>query len=376
MSPLQSIQLREIRLPLREPFVASHGTVTDRRVVLLELRDGDGHQTWSECVALADPSYTPETADTCWLAIREWLAPRLLGRRFESPREVHAALTKGVRGHAMARAALEMGCWGLEAIRRGLSLAALLGGSRAEVATGVALGMYPDLGALAAKVADAVAEGYSRIKLKIQPGADVEPLRVACRIAGSRVAVIADANSAYTLSDIAALQQLDDLGLQMIEQPLAWDDLVRHSELQRQLKTPVCLDESIDSLARAEDMLNLKSGRIINLKPGRVGGFTEALAIHTLCRSRGVPLWCGGMLETGIGRAYNIALASLPGFTLPGDLSPSARYWQQDIVEPEWTMNPEGLVAVPTTPGLGVDVNHDRIEDLTVRQKLLTADCG
>ncbi len=374
LSPLQSIRLREIRLPLREPFVASHGAVTERRIVLLELSDSDGHHCWSECVALADPSYMPETVDTCWLAIREWIAPRVLGQHFMTLSEIHLALTKGVRGHVMARAAVEMGFWGLEASRRGVSLAALLGGTRTNVATGVALGFQPNLEALAAKVEAVVAEGYSRIKLKIQPGSDLESLRVARQVAGERAAVMADANSAYTLADLDRLKRLDKLGLMMIEQPLAWDDLVRHAELQQHLTTPICLDESITGLAQAEDMLRLKSGRIINLKPGRVGGFTESLAIHALCQRQGVPLWCGGMLESGIGRAYNVALASLPGFNLPGDLSPSARYWRQDIVKPEWTMSSQGWVQVPTTtPGLGVEVDGDRIDNLTTRQELLKA---
>ena len=376
-SPIQAITLREIRLPLREPFVTAHGVIDDRRIVLLEMADGDGCRAWSECVALAEPSYFPDTVDTAWLAIREWIAPRILGRTFEAPTELHRELAAAIRGHQMPRAAVEMGAWGLAARRRGVSLAELLGGTRSEVETGVAVGVQASREELVAKVREAVAEGYPRIKLKIRPGADFEPLRAVRETVGGEVALIADANSAYTLADAGRLTRLDALGLLMIEQPLAWDDLVRHAELQRRMATPICLDESITGLARAEDMVALGSGRIVSLKPGRVGGLSEALAIHDLCRRCAVPLWCGGMLESGIGRAYNVALASLPGFTLAGDLSPSARYWARDVVIPEWTMNGRGRIAVPRdTAGIGVDVDVDRIDDLTVRREDLAASRG
>ena len=368
---IAAITLREIRLPLREPFATAHGTVEDRRILLLELDGGDGVRAWSECVAMAEPSYFPDTVDTAWLAIRCWLSPRVLGRPFADVRDVHRALA-GIRGHQMARAAVEMGAWGLEATRRGVSLAELLGGTRETVATGVALGLQDDLERLIDKARHAVAEGYRRLKLKIRPGADVEPLAALRQALGDGVALMADANSAYTLGDAGRLARLDDLGLEMIEQPLAWDDLVRHAKLQKRLATPICLDESITGFERTQDMLALRSGRIVNLKPGRVGGLAEALAIHDLCRRSGVPVWCGGMLESGIGRAYNVALASLPGFNLPGDLSPSARYWRHDIVTPEWTMDDRGRVAVPRkVPGIGVGVDRDRVEDLTVRRQVL-----
>ncbi len=380
-SPIATITLREIRLPLREPFATAHGTTYERRILLLELEDGDGCRAWSECVAMAEPSYFPDTVDTAWLAIREWLAPRVLGKAFEAASEagegnivvaVHRALVADVRGHQMARAAVEMGVWGLEATRRGVSLARLLGGERRTVATGVAIGFQASREILIDKVRRAAGEGYRRIKLKIRPGADLEPLTAARAAAGTEMALMADANSAYSLADVDHLARLDALDLEMIEQPLAWDDMVRHAELQRRLATPICLDESITGLDRAHDMLTLGSGRVVNLKPGRVGGLTEALAIHDFCLDRGVPVWCGGMLETGIGRAYNVALASLPGFTLAGDLSPSARYWHRDVVTPEWTMDGSGRLAVPRdVPGIGVEVDRDRIENLTVRQQLL-----
>ena len=366
--PIQRITLREIRLPLREPFRISSGTESERRILLLELAAADGLHAWSECVASATPHYSPETIDTGWLAIREWAAPRVLGRALGTAAEVGRALERGFRGHPMAKAAVEMGWWALEAQRRGVSLAELLGGTRRRIETGISLGIQPSPEALIDKVRRAVAAGYRKVKIKIEPGADLDYLRAVRDALGPEPALMADANSAYTLADADHLRKLDALDLMMIEQPLAWDDLRRHAELQKRLATPICLDESITDLARAEDMLALKSGRIVNIKPGRVGGFGAAVAIHDLGRENDVPVWCGGMLESGVGRAYNVALASLSGFTLPGDLSPSARYWERDVVVPEWTMDGEGTVEVPwSMPGIGVEVDRDRVEDLTVR---------
>ena len=366
--PIGEITLREIRLPLREPFRISSGVESERRILLLELAAGDGLCAWSECVASATPHYSPETIDTGWLAIREWAAPRVLGRDLATAAEVGRALERGFRGHPMAKAAVEMGWWALEAERRGMSLAELLGGTRRRIATGISLGIQPSPAALVDKVRRAVGAGYPRVKIKIKPGADLDYLRAVREALGPEPALMADANSAYTLADADHLAELDDLDLMMIEQPLAWDDLRRHAELQKRLRTPVCLDESITDLDRAEDMIALGSGRIVNIKPGRVGGLAAAVAIHDLCRENGLPVWCGGMLESGVGRAYNVALASLPGFTLPGDVSPSARYWERDVVTPEWTMDGEGMVEVPQSkPGIGVEVDRDRVEDLTVR---------
>jgi o-succinylbenzoate synthase len=373
MIHLEKLVLREIRLPLKEPFQISSGATSERRIGLLELHGADGVVSWSECVAFEQPNYSYESIDTAFLAIRTWFAPRVLGRSFASPAEVEDAMTRGVRGHLMARAAVEMGCWDQLAQAEGVPLAALLGGTREQVATGISLGIQASPGVLVAKARDALAQGYRKVKIKIKPGADVAWVRAVREALGPEAHLMADANSAYTLADADRLAELDELDLMMIEQPLAPDDLVRHAELQRRITTPICLDESITGVDRAEDMLTLGSGRIVNIKPGRVGGFTASLAIHDLCRARRVPVWCGGMLETGIGRAYNVALASLPGFTLPGDLSPSARYWERDVVTPEWTMNAEGMVDVPrSSPGLGVHVDVDRIEDLTVYSETLT----
>jgi O-succinylbenzoate synthase len=370
---IDRIVIREIRLQLREPFRISSGVVQERRIALLELTDRDGATTWSECVAGEQPNYSPETIDTAWLAIREWLAPRLLGVRLDGPEVVHGLLGENIRGHQMAKAALEMGVWGLAAEIAGEPLAALLAGTRARVATGISLGIQPRPELLVERALAAVASGYRKVKVKIRPGQDVDYVRAVRDAVGPDVELMADANSAYRLDDAAHLAQLDALGLLMLEQPLGDDDLVQHAALQRQLATPICLDESITSVDRARDMITLGSGRIVNIKPGRVGGFTASKVIHDVCAAAGVPVWCGGMLESGIGRAYNVALASLPNFSLPGDLSPSRRYWERDIVSPEWTMDDEGMVHVPRAPGLGVVVDRERVEALTIRSETLTA---
>ncbi len=368
MLRLERIRRREIRLPLREPFRISSGEVTERRILLVELEDADGVRVWAESVAGEFPNYSPETVDTAFLALERWIVPRLLGRELQGPEAVHALLEADFRGHRMAKAAVEMGCWVLEAARRGEPLARVLGGTRERIEVGISLGIQRSPAALVERAAAALAEGYHKIKMKIAPGSDLQFVGAAREALGPAAPLMADANNAYDLSDADRLAGLDAFGLLMIEQPLDTEDLARHAELQRRLRTPICLDESITSLRRAEDMVRLGSGRIVNIKPGRVGGFAESIAIHDFCRAHGVPVWCGGMLESGIGRACNVALASLSGFTIPGDLSPSARYWQRDIVVPEWTMSAEGTVTVPLDrPGLGVEVDEDRVDDLTVR---------
>ncbi len=368
MLEISRVVLREIRLPLKEPFVISSGVTTVRRILLLEAVSADGVTAWGECVAGERPNYAPETIETARLAITTWLAPKLLHHPLPSAADVYPLLDDGVRGHYMAKAALEMTVWALEAERAGVPLAALLGGTQDAIPIGISLGIASSPDAIASKAAAMRAAGYRRIKLKIKPGADI-PFVAAVRDAlGPHVPLSVDANAAYTLADAGHLAELDAFALLMIEQPLAPDDLRRHAELQRRLATPLCLDESIVGPAQVEDMLALGSGRIVNIKPGRVGGFARARAVHDLCRAHEIPVWCGGMLESGIGRAHNVALASLPGFTLPGDVSPSARYWEQDVVTPEWTMDARGMMRVPRErPGLGVAVNRDRIDDLTVR---------
>lgn len=368
MMQIERFVLREVRLPLKEPFQISSGEVRERRIFLVELHTPDGVVAWGECVAGEDPNYSPETIDTAWYAIRTWIAPRLLGRELSDPREVAPLLDVGICGHLMAKAAVEMGCWDLAARLQDVPLARLLGGVRERVAVGISLGIQKDPEALVERAAAAHAAGYRKIKIKIKPGYDVEYVGAVREALGSAAELMADANSAYTLEDADHLARLDEFDLMMIEQPLDRNDLVRHAALQRRIKTPICMDESITGLDRAEDMVALGSGRIVNIKPGRVGGFGPSLAIHDYCEAQGIPVWCGGMLESGVGRAHNVALASLPNFTMPGDLSPSARYWERDLVIPEWTMDAGGMVTVPLDqPGIGVAVDLDRIEDLTVR---------
>ncbi len=363
------MELCEIRMPLREPFRISSGVTDTRRALLVRLRDRDGAEGWGECVAGERPHYSPETVDTAWLAITQWIAPLVLGRDFPAPADLYDLLDRSMRGHRMARAAVEMAAWDLAARCDGVSLSELLGGTRSTVSTGISLGLQRAPDRLAELAKEAVHTGYRRIKVKIAPPRDRTELEAVRGVIGGDFPLSADANAAYGPEDTEHLIQLDAFGLTMLEQPFESDDLLRHAVLQRRLTTPICLDESISSPARAADMIALHSGRIINIKPGRVGGHTAARAIHDLAAAHDVHVWCGGMLETGIGRAHNVALASLPGFEFPGDLSPSARYWQRDIVDPAWTMN-DGALTVPRgRPGIGVDVDLDYVDHCTVRRE-------
>lgn len=355
--------LREIPLRLKEFFEISSGGSQDRRVVLLTLH-GDGLEGWSECVAAADPSYAYETADTAWHVLTDFILPGIVGREFGGPEDVLAPVS-WIRGHGMAKAAVEMATWDMAARADGVSLSAKLGGVRDAVAVGVSVGLKPTDEALHEQVAGFLDDGYARVKIKIKPGRDVEML-AGLRARFPDVDFMADANSAYRLVDAPRLKELDALGLMMIEQPLRYDDFLEHARLQERIETAVCLDESIKSDGDAELALHLGSCRIINIKPGRVGGLVESRRIHDRMREAGLAVWCGGMLESGVGRAHNVALASLPGFTLPGDISASARYWDHDIVSPEFTVS-DGRMAVPTGPGIGVEVDVARIEALTVR---------
>ena len=368
MIRLARLVLREIALSLREPFRTSSGVTHPRRILLVEALGSDGEAGWGECVAEESPAYSAETVDTAWLAIPNWVAPAMLGRQFAGPEEAWPALERAFRGHPMAKAAVEMAVWDLAARRQGVSLASLLGGIRERVEAGISLGIQASPAALAERARAAAAEGYRRVKVKVAPGEDVAFAAAGREAVGEGFPLSIDANAAYTLGDLAVLCRLDDLHPVMIEQPLDPDDLSGHARLQAALRSPLCLDESITSAARAADAVALGAARVINIKPGRLGGHAPARAVHDLARERGVPVWCGGMLESGIGRAHNVALASLPGFTLPGDLSPSRRYWARDIVDPEWTMT-EGTLRVPADrPGIGVEVDRDLVESLTVRR--------
>lgn len=371
---IEKITLREINLPLKEPFRISSGVTDKRRIALLELKSSDGVVEWSECVAGEEPNYSYETIDTAWLAIRQWIAPRILGKDLRGPQEVYPILERDIRGHGMAKAAVEMGIWGVASRTKGISLARLIGGVRKEIEVGISIGIQATPEALVEKIRQALARGYRKIKMKIEPGKDVEYVRHVRSVIPTGTHLMVDANNAYSERDFDRLLALDEFNLLMIEQPLACDDLVRHARLQRLLRTPICLDESIIGPEHAQDMIELGSGRIVNIKPGRVGGLTSAIAIHDICAKHGIPVWCGGMLESGIGRAYNVALASLPNFTIPGDISPSDRYWERDVVVPPWTMSDHGTIRVPDdSPGIGVVIDRDRIENLTVRAEALIA---
>ncbi len=372
MLRIERLELTEFALELREPFRISSGEVRRRRILLIRAFDGEGASGWGECVAGERPNYSPETIDTAWMAISQWIAPRLLGRRLQDPGQARPLLEADFRGHLMAKAGVEMAIWELSARRQGVALATLLGGTRTRIPVGISIGIQDTPKALAQKVKRALGSGYRKIKIKIEPKRDLEYLEAAVTEAPGHL-LMADANSAYHLTDASHLQKLDAFGLMMIEQPLSAGDLRRHAQLQELIQTPICLDESVDCLERLEDMIALGAGRILNIKPGRVGGLAVSLAMHDLCGAHRVPVWCGGMLESGIGRGHNVALASLPGFSLPGDISPSRRYWSQDIVEPEWEMDAEGYVTVPAgRPGIGVRVDEERLAHLAVRREVLT----
>ena len=360
------IELREIHLPLVHFFETSFGRTTERRIVLVRV-EADGLAGWGEVTAGETPFYSYETPETAWHILRDFLVPWTLGREWARACEV-APRFRAIRGHNMAKAALENALWDIEAQQRGLRLGKLVGGAIDEIPCGVSIGIQNSVEELLEKIECEVAAGYQRIKVKIKPGWDVEAL-AHIRAKFPRIALMADANSAYTLDDLERLKSFDRFHLMMIEQPLGWDDLVDHARLQREMLTPVCLDESIHSAEDARKAIELGSSKIINVKLGRVGGFTAARQVHDVCRARNVPVWCGGMLESGIGRAHNIALSSLPGFTLPGDVSASRRYWAEDIIDPEVVVSPRGTIRVPQTPGLGFAPNIERIERATVRME-------
>lgn len=371
MITLSRIRLCEICMPLVEPFMISSGLTTERRIILLELTDVEGVSVWSECVAGEKPNYFPETTDTAWLMLKHFLSPLVLGKTFQHPREIDALFRRTVRGNTMAKAAIEMGAWCLLAEKNGVSLSTLLGGTQKKLASGISLGIQEAPSELLAKVLSAKERGYHKVKVKIKPGYDLAYLDALRSVWGDLGQFMVDANNAYSLADIDTLLAMDQYGLMMIEQPLAWDDVFFHSKLQPKLRTPVCLDESIVTPARAEEMMALQAGKIVNIKPGRMGGFSASCTTHDLCQNAGIPVWCGGMLETGIGRAYNVALGSLPNFTLPGDLSETRRYWAEDVVSPAWEMDKDGFFGVPTGVGLGVQIDEARIARLTVREEVL-----
>src|SRR5690606_28767523 len=326
--------------------------------LLTKLEDEDGTRGYGECVAGEEPNFSYETVDTARLVLQRFLIPAILGREFDSARDVAAALDRAAKGHNMAKASLEMAAWDLEAKRRGVSLSRLLGGTKDAVAAGVSIGIQPDIDTLIERIERYLSEGYQRIKIKIAHGWDELVLdRVRARFPDIPLTV--DANAAYDPAEMRHILAMDRFDLAMIEQPFGADELLAHAELQAEMRTPIFLDESISSPGRCADAIALESGRIVNIKPGRVGGQSASIRVHDLCAEAGIPVWCGGMLETGIGRAHNVALASLPNFRLPGDTSASNRYWDRDIVHPAFELRPDGTLAVPTGPGIGVEVDEE-----------------
>jgi o-succinylbenzoate synthase len=362
---IERLTLRELRMRLKAPFETSFGVIQDRRVLLVEAIV-DGVSGWGEVTTTESPSYNSETTDTAWHIISDFIVPRLIGAELPHATDV-AKLLSPIRGHQMAKAGVENAVWDAEAQLRQMPLAKLLGGKLDEIACGVSLGIRETPDVLVRKVAEELGNGYQRIKLKIKLGKDLEFV-AAVRREFPRILLSVDANSAYTLEDSAHLQKLDDFDLLMIEQPLQWDDIHSHAKLQSQIRTAICLDESVNHAAHALSAIELGACRIINIKLGRVGGHTSARQVHDICQQHSLPVWCGGMLESGVGRAHNVAMSTLPNFTLPGDVSASRRYWDEDIIQPEIEVTKQGTIPVPRAVGLGYGIKRDLIERLTSRK--------
>ncbi|MBI1748154.1 MAG: o-succinylbenzoate synthase [Acidobacteria bacterium] len=367
---IERIELREIRLPLVHFFETSFHRLYDRRIVLTRVFS-EGFIGFGEATAAADPYYSYETADTAWHIIKDFIAPELFKRPVEQAAAVAERLAR-IRGHNMAKAAVEIALWDLEARMKGLPLYQWLGGVRREIPCGVSIGIQDSVEQLLDKIRTEIDAGYRRIKIKIKPGWDVEVIR-RVREVFPDILLMADANSAYTLSDIDLLRRLDQFNLMMIEQPLAYDDILDHAKLVRELATPICLDESILNTDTARKAIEYGCCKIINVKLGRVGGFAEAQRMQAYCAAAGVPVWCGGMLESGIGRAHNIALSTLPGFTLPGDVSASRRYFHRDVIVPPVVVRPDGFIPVSQSPGLGYEPDLEFINQVTVRCETLAS---
>jgi len=367
---VEAITLREIQMPLVHFFETSFGRTYSRRILLVTAHC-EGVDGWAESVAGESPLYSDEWIDTAWSTIRSFLAPAMIGKTIGQGRE-SSALMAQVRGHRMAKAALENAVWDAEAKQKRQPLWKLLGGSRREIHCGVSIGIQDSIEQLEDRIASELAAGYRRIKVKVKPGWDINVLE-RIRSRWPHILLSCDANSAYRLAELEHLRKFDQFNLLMIEQPLWNDDIYFHARLQKQLRTRICLDESIRNARDAETALELGACGIINIKVGRVGGFTEAKSVHDVCQSHNIPVWCGGMLESGVGRVHNIALSSLENFRLPGDVSASKRYWKEDIVEPEVEVSPIGTISISDEPGTGYRVREDLIEKLTVRKETLAA---
>jgi len=367
---IEQIVLRQLKMPLVHFFETSFSRTYVRDIVIVEVVS-EGLSGWGEITAGENPFYNEEWTESAWLIARDYVAPRIVGRELASASDVDS-LTRHIRGHNMARGGVEAAVWDLQARRNGNPLwKEIGGGARQEIPCGVSIGIQDSVGQLVDKVEHELADGYQRIKIKIKPGWDIDVVRE-IRQRFPAIRLMADANSAYTLADAAKLKQLDEFYLMMIEQPLAHDDIIDHAVLQQQLETPVCLDECIRSAYHAEQAIRLKAGRIVNIKLGRVGGFSEAIRLHDICEKASIPVWCGGMLEAGIGRAHNIALATLPNFTLPGDVSAGKRYWRHDIIAPEVETTAQGTIVIRDEPGFGYPIDHDFMNSVTLRTEAVT----
>lgn len=363
---VNEITLRQVKMQMKFPFTTSFGTFQEKDFLLLEAKDADGNSGWGESVAFHSPWYNEETVKTNWHMLEDFLIPAILNREIQHPDEV-SSIFADIRKNNMAKSTIEGAVWDLYARQKGLPLAAALGGGRKKIEVGISIGIQKTVEDLLSLTDEHIKEGYKRIKVKIKPGWDVEVMREV-RKHFPDVPLMADANSAYSLKDIEQLKALDEFKLMMIEQPLASDDIVDHAQLQREILTPVCMDESIHTYEDARKAIELGSCKIINIKIGRVGGLTESKRIHDLCREHNIPVWCGGMLESGIGRAHNIALTTLSNFIMPGDTAASARYWDRDLIDPEVVVN-DGMITVPEKPGIGYEPNLETIRQFTTFEK-------
>ncbi|WP_085507174.1 o-succinylbenzoate synthase [Thalassobacillus devorans] len=365
---IDKVKLYKLKMPLKWPFETSFGRLTDKEFIILKAY-GDGAEGYGESASLPFPVYNEETTGTVWYMLKKFLLPKLFEQKEVGHPEEISELFKPIRRNYMAKATLEGAVWDLYSKQRGLPLSEVLGGTKTEIDVGVSIGIEPTVAEVLQKVDRFMKEGYKKIKVKIKPGFDIEPIMAIRKEFGEDVPLMADANSAYSLDQINLLKELDQFNLMMIEQPLSHDDIIDHAKLQRLISTPVCLDESIHSLEDAKKAVELGSCKIINIKIGRVGGLTEAKKIHDFCNENGIPVWCGGMLEAGVGRAHNIALSSLANFTIPGDTSASSRYWERDIVEPEVTFNKPGKLEVPSNSGIGYNINEHVLRNYLVEEE-------
>jgi o-succinylbenzoate synthase len=363
---VSKIELIEINLPLVAFFETSFGRTYERRIILTRLTDETGAEGWGEATCGETPSYSEEWTDAAWATLEKILAPMVLGKEVENAAQIWD-LMKKVRGHRMAKAAIETAVWDLEAKRLDVPLWQLLGGTRTSIPCGVSIGIQDSIEQLFEKIETELGAGYQRIKIKIAPGWDYDVIEKVREKFGD-IQLMGDANSAYSLDDIELFRQMDEFNLMMFEQPLAHDDMLDHAKLQKEIRTPICLDESIRSPEDARKAIELNAGKIINVKLGRVGGHAQARLVEEICRNAQIPIWCGGMLESGIGRAHNIAMSTLEGFVLPGDVSASKRYWHEDIIAPEVEVLPNGTIVAPEKSGIGFDVKRERIDKLTVRK--------